>query len=168
MSATGRPTVYKDDYNLQVEKLCRLGATDKEIADFLNIVESTLNEWKLNYPDFSESIKRGKIEADANVADRLYQRAMGFEHDSEEIKVVSIGQGEGSSIERVQIRKIYPPDATAAIFWLKNRRPKEWRDRKEVASTIEDNRIDDANLTEDELRFLVELQRKSKASKPTI
>lgn len=131
MSA-GRPTAYKEEYNIQVEKLCRLGATDKEIADFFDVHEDTINEWKKVHSEFSVSIKRGKIEADSNVAQRLYERAMGFEHDSEEIKVVSVGQGEGSSVERVPIRKIYPPDATAAIFWLKNRRPKEWRDKQQM------------------------------------
>lgn len=95
------------------------------MADFLGIVESTLNLWKLEYPEFSESIKRGKIVADSNVADRLYQRALGFEHDSEEIKV---SDGE---VIRVPVRKIYPPDSTAAIFWLKNRRSNEWRDKQE-------------------------------------
>lgn len=131
----GRPSAFKQEYCEQVEKLCRLGATDKEIADFFGVVESTVNKWKIDYPEFSESLKRGKALADANVADRLYQRAMGFEHDSEEIKVVSDGPGAGSSIERVPIRKVYPPDTTAAIFWLKNRQPKKWRDKVEQGFT---------------------------------
>lgn len=129
----GRPTKYKEEYNEQVEKLGRLGATDKEIANFFNIEESTLNNWKRDHPEFLESIKRGKEYSDANVAQRLYERAMGFEHDSEEIKVVALGKNEGSEIVRVPIRKIYPPDPTAAIFWLKNRRPKEWRDKQEIS-----------------------------------
>jgi DNA-binding XRE family transcriptional regulator len=132
-----RPTKYSIEYNEQVEKLAKLGATDAEIADFLDVTETTINNWKIEYPKFFESIKRGKIIADSNVADRLYQRAMGFEHDSEEIKVVSIGGNAGSSVERVPIRKIYPPDPTAAIFWLKNRRPKEWRDKQEIEHTGE-------------------------------
>lgn len=127
----GRPTDYKPEYAPQAEKLCKLGATDKELADFFEVVESTLNAWKLDHVEFSESIKAGKDLADANVADRLYQRAMGFEHDSEEIKVVSDGQGAGSSIERVPTRKIYPPDTAAAIFWLKNRQKAKWRDKTE-------------------------------------
>ncbi len=65
------------------------------------------------------------------VGQRLYERALGFEHDSEEIKVVSMGK-EGSEIERVPIRKIYPPDTVAAIFWLKNRQPGKWRDKQEI------------------------------------
>lgn len=127
----GRPTKYKVAYNKQAYKLTLLSATDKEMADFFEVAESTLNLWKKKHPEFSESIKRGKSLSDGNVADRLYQRAMGFEHASEEIKVLSSGQGEGSVIERVPVRKIYPPDTTAAIFWLKNRQPKHWRDKTE-------------------------------------
>jgi len=122
----GRPTKYKEEYNEQAEKLCKLGATDQELADFFEVDVSTINNWKIDFPQFFESIKKGKILADSNVAERLYQRALGFEHDSEEIKVTD-GQ-----VVRVPIRKIYPPDPTAAIFWLKNRRPKEWRDKQEI------------------------------------
>lgn len=121
----GRPTKYKPEYCKQVEKLCKLGATDKEIAAFFEVSEDTIYEWKVNISEFSESIKEGKIFADANIGQRLYERAMGFEHNSEEIIVID------KQIVRVPIRKIYPPDTTAAIFWLKNRRPKEWRDRTE-------------------------------------
>lgn len=122
----GRPSLYQPVFSEQVEKLCKLGATDNEIADFFEVDVSTINNWKIAHPEFFESIKKGKILADSNVADRLYQRALGFEHDSEEIKVF-----EGVVI-RVPIRKIYPPDPTAAIFWLKNRRSKEWRDKQEI------------------------------------
>lgn len=122
----GRPTKYKEEYNEQAEKLCKLGATDQELADFFEVDVSTINNWKIDFPQFFESIKKGKILADSNVAERLYQRALGFEHDSEEIKVTD------GEVVRVPIRKIYPPDPTAAIFWLKNRRPKEWRDKQEI------------------------------------
>ena len=134
----GRPTDYREEYNEQARKLCLLGATDKEMADFFDVAESTIHKWKLDYPEFSESIKAGKAFADATIADRLYQRAMGFEHDSEEIKVVSDGQGAGSSIVRVPIRKIYPPDTVAAIFWLKNRQKSNWRDKVETGFTDKD------------------------------
>jgi len=127
----GRPTKYDTKYDDQVYKLCLLGATDKEISEFFEVTESTLNLWKLEHPEFSESLKKGKTLADANVGQRLYERALGFEHDSEEIKVVSMGK-EGSKIERVPIRKIYPPDTVAAIFWLKNRQPGKWRDKQEI------------------------------------
>lgn len=134
MSA-GRPSLYKEEYNEQARKLCLLGATDKDLAGFFEVNEDTIHEWKKVHSIFSESINAGKHFADANVADRLYQRAIGFEHDSEEIKVVSDGQGAGSSIERVPTRKIYPPDTAAAIFWLKNRQRTMWRDKVETGFT---------------------------------
>jgi hypothetical protein len=148
----GRPTEYKEEYCIQVEKLCKLGATDKEIADFFEVTEQTINNWKTDFPEFFESIKRGKTLADANVADRLYQRAIGFEHDSEEIKIVSDGQGMGSSIERVPVRKIYPPDTAAAIFWLKNRQRNKWRDKQEVENT--NFNYNSKDLTPDEIKAI--------------
>ncbi len=131
----GRPSEYKPEYTEQVEKICKLGATDNDLADFFEVTEQTINNWKNDFPEFFESIKRGKTLADSNVADRLYQRALGFEHDSEEIKVMSMGKE--SVIERVPIRKIYPPDTVAAIFWLKNRQPDKWRDKKEFKHEVE-------------------------------
>lgn len=154
----GRPTLYKEEFNEQVEKLCKLGATDNEIADFFEVDVSTINNWKISHPPFFESIKKGKILADSNVADRLYQRALGFEHDSEEIKVAD------GEVIRVPIRKIYPPDPTAAIFWLKNRRSKEWRDKQEIDQRTEHSgeikhNIDYSKLSDEALRELANLDK---------
>jgi hypothetical protein len=128
----GRPSKFDSSFCKKATKLCLLGATDKDLADFFEVAESTIHKWKLDHPEFSESIKKGKTEADANVANRLYKRALGFRHKSEEIKVVSIGNNGGSEVERVPIVKVYPPDPTAAIFWLKNRQPEKWRDKQEL------------------------------------
>jgi hypothetical protein len=118
-----RPTDYVSDYAEQAEKLCKLGATDVELADFFEVVESTINLWKLTHSEFSESIKRGKVQADANVAQRLYERAMGYSHPE-----VHVSSYEGA-ITLTPLTKHYPPEPTAAIFWLKNRQPHKWRDR---------------------------------------
>jgi len=126
MADVGRPTKYDPDFNFQVEKLSKLGATDKEIADFFDVSESTINLWKIEYPEFSESIKKGKVLADSNVAQSLYHRAIGYQHDDTDIRVVD------KEIVETPIIKYYPPDPTAAIFWLKNRRPKEWRDKSQM------------------------------------
>lgn len=133
----GRPTEYKSEYCVQVEKLCKLGATDKEIADFFEVDESTINRWKLEYPEFCESIKKGKTLADANVADRLYQRAMGYTHDAVKI-FPSGGEAEDEKGNKVKgplivpYQEHYPPDTIAAIFWLKNRQKDKWRDKQEI------------------------------------
>lgn len=121
----GRPSSYRPEFAVQAEKLCKLGATDKEMADFFGVAESTLNLWKQQQPEFSESLKAGKLEADANVAHRLYQRAMGYSHEA--VKIALTPNGEH---HQVPYTEHYAPDTTAAIFWLKNRRPDQWRDKQ--------------------------------------
>ena len=141
----GRPTDYREEYNLQVEKLCKLGATDAEIADFFGVVESTINLWKLEYPEFSESVKRGKILADAEVAYSFHKRATGYKYDevtyeklaeSESgMKVDDQGDIEATKKEaykRKVVTKEVPPDGGAALNWLKNRQKDKWRDKQEV------------------------------------
>lgn len=133
MAHVGRPTKYDEDkYPKQAYKLCLLGATDAELADFFEVHEDTINEWKIVYPEFSVSIKKGKDQADAEVAHKLFKRATGYEHDDVDIKMY-----EGQIIE-TQLVKHYPPDTAAAIFWLKNRQKKKWTD-KQVLSNDPDN-----------------------------
>jgi hypothetical protein len=122
----GRPSKYKDEFVEQTRKLCKLGATDTEIADFFEVNVATLYRWKLDNADFCDALKSGKVEADERVERSLFSRAIGYEHDEVDIRVVS------GEIVQTPIRKYYPPDTTAGIFWLKNRRPAEWRDKQEV------------------------------------
>lgn len=126
-----RPTKYKAEFAEQARKLCLLGATDSELAEFFEVEESTLNNWKHAHPEFLESIKKGKTQADADVADRLYQRAMGYQHPEVDIRVID------HQIVQTPITKIYAPDPTAAIFWLKNRQKAKWRDKVEQEITGE-------------------------------
>jgi len=120
----GAPTKYKKEYNLQAMKLCLLGATDEKLANFFDVSVTTLNTWKVEYPNFLLSIREGKEVADANVANALYNRAIGFSH--KEVKVFN-NQGE---ILTHEVDKHYPPDTGAAFIWLKNR--SNWKDKQEV------------------------------------
>ena len=95
------------------------------MADFFDVTEQTWNNWKKQHEAFFESLKDWKAEADHKVERGLYERATGYEHPDVHI---SNYQGE---ITITDIVKHYPPDTTACIFWLKNRAPNEWRDRKE-------------------------------------
>lgn len=121
----GAPTKYKDEYPEQAKKLCDLGATDRQLCDFFGVVESTLNKWKLDYPDFSESIRLGKDQPDQNVKRSLYNRAIGYSCLESKLNVVN-----GALVETV-VEKHYPPDPTSMIFFLKNRMPGEFRDKQE-------------------------------------
>jgi len=128
---TGRPTEYSDDYVQQAEKLCRLGATDSEIADFFCVSTRTVYRWKLDHEDFCQALKAGKEEADARVERGLFQKATGFEYVEEQAFKVKLSATE-ERIEVVEVRRYAPTDTTAAIFWLKNRRPVQWRDKVET------------------------------------
>lgn len=128
----GRPSGYRPEFVKQAEKLCALGATDIELADFFEIDVRTLYRWKGEYQEFCQALKVAKEVADERVERSLFARANGYEHDEVDIRVV------GGEIVQTPIRKFYPPDTTAAIFWLKNRRPKEWRDKVEQEITGKD------------------------------
>jgi transposase len=136
----GRPSKYADSYPDQAEKLARLGLTDAEMADYFEVSEQTINNWKARYPGFFESIKRGKVFSDADVADKLYHRAIGAEWEEEQaIKIKTVEydtktkvRTETERIEVISLKKAAPADTTAAIFWLKNRQPDKWRDKQQV------------------------------------
>ena len=139
----GRPSKWKPEFVHEARKLCEAGSTDEEIAQQFQIHKATLYEWKKEYPEFSEALKVGKAPADARVELSLYHRAIGYEHDDVDIKCY-----EGQVIQ-TPIRKFYPPDTTAAIFWLKNRKPAEWRDKQEYEHSGE---MTTKTVPNDELR----------------
>lgn len=121
-----RPSKYKPEFAAQALKLCELGATDREVADFFGVTEKTLNNWKADFPEFFQSLKTGKEAADNRVEQSLYRRALGYSHDA-----VHVSNYQGA-VTLTPIVEHYPPDTVAAIFWLKNRRPEQWRDIKAV------------------------------------
>lgn len=134
--AVGRPTRFKPEYVQRGYDFALLGATDKQIAERLKVSEVTLNAWKKAYPEFLKSLNKGKDEADALVVKSLFHRARGYSHKA--IKIFCNKDGEVTEVPYVER---YPPDTTAAIFWLKNRQPTSWRDRMEVTHSA------DAELT---------------------
>lgn len=127
----GRPTKYKPEFCETAYRLCLLRAKDTELADFLGIAESTIYEWKKEYPEFSEAITRGKIVADANVAKSLYDRAIGATYYEEQAFKLKKGK-DLEVIEVVKLEKQAPPDTQAASLWLRNRRSADWNDKSEV------------------------------------
>jgi hypothetical protein len=125
-------SLYKYEYDEQAYKLCLLGATDVELADFFNVDERTVNNWKHDHPCFFQSLQRGKVMADANISERLYQRALGYTHSEEKI-FCNMGE-----VIRANTTKHYPPDTGAIKLWLFNRRSKDWK--ANVEPPPEDNK----------------------------
>lgn len=140
--AGGRPSKFKQEFVEQAAKLCQLGATDKEVADFFEVNVATINRWKAEYPEFCASLKAGKELADERVERSLYHRAIGYKHEA-----VKFFQAGGAILKEEYVEH-FPPDTTAAIFWLKNRRPDLWRDAKDVNLNVKKAAQD---LSDDEL-----------------
>lgn len=125
-----RPTKYKPEFNDQAKKLCLLGATDDDLANFFGVTDTTIKTWKKKHKGFLASLKEAKIEADAKVVRSLYQRATGYDHIDTHF---SNYEGEVTATEYM---KHFIPDVTACIFWLKNRQPDKWRDVKEFVGEL--------------------------------
>lgn len=101
-------------------KLRLLGATYAEVADFFNVNESKIREWMQKHKDFRYAMEEGANIADASVVHSLYQRACGFSHPEDKIFAY---KGEVVVVPTV---KHYPPDTTAAQFWLQTRQREKW------------------------------------------
>lgn len=131
----GRPSSFKPEYVEQAEKLARFGMTDQQMAEVFDVSEQTLNAWKKAHPEFLEALKKGKYLSDTDVVQSLYRRAIGYSHPEDDIRTVSLPDGGGSEIIITPTIKHYPPDTTACIFWLKNRQPEKWREKREVETS---------------------------------
>jgi hypothetical protein len=151
----GRPSSYQPIYAEQAAKLCLLGATDEEIAQFFGTSTRTIYRWKLDHEDFCQALKAGKDSADDRVERSLYQKASGFAYTEQQafkIKTVTYAENgkrlkETEAIKVVDVERYCLPDTTAQIFWLKNRRSADWRDKQDHDVRL--SRLND--LTDDEL-----------------
>lgn len=92
----------------------------------MGITRSTLNEWKKKFSDISDTLKKGKEVIDRQVENALLKRALGYRY--EEVTREMIEDGSGRLVVTKVVTKEVQPDTTAQIFWLKNRKPNQWRD----------------------------------------
>lgn len=148
---------------LQLESWARDGLTDEQIASNMGITRKTLAEWKTKYSDICDTLKRGKAVVDIQVENALLKRALGYSYDEVTRERVldydpSTGQAVGSHMEITKtVKKEVQGDTTAQIFWLKNRRPEQWRDKRDVSVEGEISTNNPfKGLSTDELRKLIE------------
>ena len=126
--ATGKYQKWLQAENLiLIEGWARDGLTDEQIAYNMGVHVSTLYAWKIQYNEISEALKRGKEVVDRLVENALLKRALGYEYEEVKEKYEN-----GVCTERTVTKKEVVPDTTAQIFWLKNRKPEEWRDKRVV------------------------------------
>lgn len=115
----------------QIEAWARDGLTNIQIAHNIGIRENTFYSWINRFPELEEALREGKEVVDIQVENALLKRALGY--TAEEKKTYVKKDKEGNTNTHVEkIEKHVAGDTTAMIFWLKNRKPKEWRDRKDL------------------------------------
>ena len=143
---------------LQLESWARDGLTDEQIAANIGISRKTLYEWKSKYSDICDTLKRGKEVVDIQVENALLKRALGYTYkEVTREKIFNPETGQYELMPTKEVTKEVVPDTTAQIFWLKNRRPEQWRDKRDVSVEGELNTNNPfAGLSTDELRKIIE------------
>lgn len=116
---------YSPDILPTVRNYSYLGASDADLAVFLGVKEGTVANWRKRYPEFDAACREGKEDADARVAKSLYQRAIGFERAD----VTEHLGPDGKVLKVTKSTKYYPPEVSAAIYWLNNRQRNRWSNR---------------------------------------
>ena len=116
-----------EDGLIKIQGWARDGLIDEQIAHNMGITTKTLYEWKNKYSEISEALKKGKEVIDRQVENALLKRALGYVYDETTYE---------DGVETKRVKKEVAPDTTAQIFWLKNRKPAEWRDKIEQQQTV--------------------------------
>ena len=136
-----RPSLYETKWKdklVVIQGWARDGLTNEQIAHNIGISATTLYDWQNKYPEFSEALKKGKEVVDREVENALLDSAKGYYYTEEQaIKVKSSWYVDGKRHEKeevkvVEVRRFKPSDTTAQIFWLKNRKPADWRDKQDI------------------------------------
>ena len=125
-----------EDGLLRIQGWARDGLIDEQIAHNMGVAYSTFRAWVDKFPALSASLKAGKAPVDIEVENALLKSALGFEYEETITEIEELGNGK----QKKQIRKVKkyaPPNSTAQIFWLKNRRPDRWRDKQEFTGMVE-------------------------------
>lgn len=118
--SVGRPSKIEKIDLSEVTHYAENGYTDKELAKIFCVTKTTINNWKKDYPEFFDSLKKGKVLANAKVKASLFQRACGYSHP--DVHIVSyLGK-----VKVIPIIKHYPPDTMAGMYWLNNREREDW------------------------------------------
>lgn len=118
---------------LRLQAWARNGLTDEQIAHNMGISVRTLGNWKNAYIPIMQALKRGKEVVDIEVENALLQRARGYDYEevTRELRYDKDTETERMVVVK-RVKKHMAPDVTAIIFWLKNRLPEDWRDKKDI------------------------------------
>jgi hypothetical protein len=140
MSTIGRPTSFHPDLCREAHNYCLLGATNDELAAFFEVSPRTIDNWIARHADFQDAVKAGRAAADARIACSLYTRALGYDR---ELGREILHKGELITLSRTVH---YPAHPQSCIFWLRNRRPQTWGNRRQDPAPAGDDVVDEIAL----------------------
>lgn len=158
----GRKTKYNPiTHPAMVKALTESGAINTELAEKLKVSVPTLNAWSKKYPEFFSAKKEGKDKVDKEVEISLFKKAIGYEYvETKEI----VSDKDGKRTETTV--KFVPPDVTAQIFWLKNRQPHDWRDKRDVELTGKDGApLNPKQMSDEDIIALIRKERETNKKK---
>lgn len=127
----GRPSPYKEEMNKLAYQFCLLGATNEKLAELLGVSLATIGLWIQTKPAFSDAIKAGREIADAEIAEATFHRAKGYSHKATKFQLHRDG-----TWKSIEYTEHFPPDTTAAKFWLMNRQPEKWREKLDIEQKV--------------------------------
>ena len=137
--AAGRPTIYKPENAEIARHACMLGATNEVLAERFEVSRRTIDNWIATIPEFSDAVRQGRDVADESVVSALFARATGMEQ-----KMTKVFCHRGQPVTATYTQQL-PPDVRACIFWLRNRRPWQWRENRPL---VDDGEVDDVRISE--------------------
>lgn len=130
----GRPPLYRDEYAARATDLCLLGLTNEELADRFGVDLKSIERWLVDVPAFRGAVYAGREGADAEIARAMFSAARGYSHAEDDIKVVALGNNQGSEIVITPTVKHYPPNYNMANLWMLNRQKRRWPNRESNAA----------------------------------
>lgn len=129
---------------LKITGWARDGLIDKQIAHNMGVSYTSLREWKNQFPAIAEALRKGKEVVDREVENALYKSAIGYTQTIRKpvkVKIIDYDPETGRKIRETESWKAVeeeihvPPQVTAQIFWLKNRKPDQWREKNDLTLT---------------------------------
>lgn len=140
-----------DEGLLLLEGWAKAGLVDEQIAHNMGISVRTLTRWKNVHCPICQALKKNKAVADFEVENALFKRAIGYDVvETTQERMLNKETGEYELVTTKEVHKHIVPDTTAQIFWLKNRKPDEWRDRRDIGIDGTIN-TEPSSLSDDEL-----------------
>lgn len=124
---------------LRIEGWAKDGLTDEQIAHNMGIARGTIYDWKKNHSDISNALKRGKEVVDREVENALEKAAVGYWVEETKTYIEEVDGRKKKKIEKN--KKWIPANTTAQIYWLKNRKPEQWRDKRESQDVTQEERV---------------------------